>query len=69
MGSINFWQQGERSRELAVCRPCACGCDTRLGVPGVGYLTGSDPDGNGFTLWIKEEAMYERLARTLRRMR
>jgi hypothetical protein len=32
-------------------------------VRGVGYLTGSDPDGNGFTLWIKDEAMYQRVLR------
>jgi hypothetical protein len=48
------------------CRPCSCGCDTRQGVAGVGYLTGSDPDGNGFTVWIKDEAMYQRVAKSLR---
>jgi len=62
MRSIQFWEQGERSRELMVSRPCSCGCDARLGIPGVGYLTGSDAAGNGFTLWISDEAMYQRLA-------
>jgi len=65
MVSIHFWQQGERGRPLMVCRPCPCGCDVRGGVPGVGYLTGSDADGNGFTLWIKDEAAYSRIASTL----
>ena len=50
-----------------VCRPCSLRMgDVRDGVTGVGYLTGSDPDGNGFTLWIKDEAMYERLAADVR---
>ena len=47
-------------------RPCSCGCDARDGVRGVGYLSGSDAGGNGFTLWIKDEAMYRRLAAMLR---
>ena len=48
-----------------VNRPCSCGCDTRDGVHGVGYLSGSDAAGNGFTLWIKDEATYRRLAAML----
>ena len=39
-----------------VNRPCSCGCDARDGVHGVGYLSGSDPSGNGFRLWIENEA-------------
>jgi hypothetical protein len=49
MRSIYLWQEGEQARELRVCRPCTCGCDARGGLHGVGYLTGSDPAGNGFT--------------------
>jgi hypothetical protein len=37
----------------------SCGCDTRGGVRGVGYLSGSDCAGNGFTLWIADEAPYQ----------
>jgi hypothetical protein len=48
-----------------VNRPCSCGCDARLGIHGVGYLSGSDPAGNGFTLWIEDEAMYQPLAAML----
>ena len=47
---------------LMVNRPCSCGCDARDGVHGVGYLSGSDAAGNGFTLWIKDAATYRRLA-------
>ena len=64
-GRLLLWE-GHRGRELMVYRPCSCGCDARLGVHGVGYLSGSDPDGNGFTLWIEDEAMYQRLAAMLR---
>ena len=48
-----------------VNRPCSCGCDARDGVRGVGYLSGSDAAGNGFTLWINDEATYRRLAAML----
>ncbi|RJR44301.1 MAG: hypothetical protein C4567_04345 [Deltaproteobacteria bacterium] len=53
--------KGEKSRLLQVCRPCPCGCDVRDGRPGVGYLTGSDDGGNGFTVWIESEEVYQRL--------
>jgi hypothetical protein len=57
--------KGEKGRLLQVCRPCPCGCDDRGGRPGVGYLTGSDEEGNGFTIWIETEEVYQRLARLL----
>lgn len=41
---------GEENRPLMACRPCECGCDTRDGSKGVGYLTGSDSTGKGFTI-------------------
>jgi hypothetical protein len=57
--------KGEKSRLLQVRRPCPCGCDERDGRPGVGYLTGSDDEGNGFTIWIETEEVYRRLERLL----
>jgi hypothetical protein len=57
--------KGEKNRLLSVCRPCSCGCDDRGGRPGVGYLTGSDEEGNGFTVWIECEEVYQRLERLL----
>jgi hypothetical protein len=56
---------GEENRPLTLQRPCTCGCDDRDGHKGVGYLTGSDEDGRGFSLWIESEALYQRLERTL----
>jgi hypothetical protein len=55
MKSKEFTWQGEKDRLLQVCRPCPCGCDDRGGRPGVGYLTGSDEEGNGFTIWIESK--------------
>lgn len=49
---------GERSRPLQACRPCECGCDAREGLKGVGYITGSDAYGNGFTVWIEDEVVF-----------
>jgi len=57
--------KGEKNRLLRVCRPCSCGCDDRGGRPGVGYFTGSDAEGNGFTVWIESEEVYQRLERLL----
>mgnify|MGYP006430625829 CR=1 FL=1 len=51
---------GEANRETMVCRPCPCGCDNRNPEfdGWAGYMTGSDADGNGFTMWIKEEEKF-----------
>jgi len=50
---ITTWQ-GDENRTLAFYEPCPCGCDDRgreqKGL--VGYLSGSDADGNGFTAWM-----------------
>jgi len=59
-----LWQ-GERDRMLQVKRPCPCGCDDRGGRAGVGYLTGSDAEGIGFTIWIESEEVYQRLVKLL----
>jgi hypothetical protein len=56
---------GEKDRLLQVCRPCPCGCDDRGGRTGVGYLTGSDAAGNGFTIWIESEEVFHRLEKLL----
>jgi len=57
--------QGEKDRLLQVRRPCSCGCDDRGGRLGVGYLTGSDAEGNGFTIWIESEEVFQRLEKLL----
>jgi hypothetical protein len=60
MGKEILWK-GEKDHNIVLSRPCPCGCDRRYGNHGVGYLTGSLNDGEGFTIWIRKEAMYERL--------
>jgi len=50
---------GEEGRPLGLHRPCPCGCDSRGGSKGVGYLTGSTDEGDGFTIWIQDENVYQ----------
>lgn len=58
MADQTAWK-GEKDRPLGVHRPCSCGCDEREGHKGYGYITGSDAEGNGFTIWIEDEAVFE----------
>ena len=51
-GDFTAWR-GEPGRPLQFMRPCSCGCDAREGKRCVGYITGSDADGLGFSLWVK----------------
>lgn len=64
MAEQYIWK-GEPNRVLALSRPCDCGCDSRDGAKGVGYLSGSDDDGNGFTIWIQDERIYANLGAIL----
>jgi hypothetical protein len=65
MQAKEFTWQGEKDRILQVRRPCPCGCDDRGGRRGVGYLTGSDAEGSGFTVWIESEEVYRTLEKLL----
>ena len=58
---VVIWN-GQHNRLLSLYRPCVCGCDERNGKHGVGYISASDGDGRGFTLWIEEEKTFKRLA-------
>lgn len=58
LGEVNRWK-GDAGRAMRVQRPCECGCDLRDGKKGVGYITGSDKNGNGFTIWITNESLYQ----------
>lgn len=58
------WWIGEKHRPLQVVRPCRCRCEDRDGHRGVGYITGSNARGHGFTLWLKDERVF-RLAQEL----
>lgn len=59
--------KGEKNRPLELYRPCSCGCDQRGGYKGVGYLSGSDERGNGFTIWIQDEEVFRTFRRLLSR--
>lgn len=61
-GEVVFWK-GDTGRAPRVQRPCECGCDMRDGVKGVGYLTGSDNKGNGFTVWITDEKLFKAMSK------
>mgnify|MGYP001371997259 CR=1 FL=1 len=67
-GDLSLWFDGEQSRPLQLCRPCACECDTRNGehVGWAGYLTVSDVYGCGLTFWLKTEAEFQRVQDMLR---
>lgn len=58
------WSEGERNRPLALYRTCSCGVCKR-GRKGVGYLSSSNAQGKGFTVWIDDERVFRRLARLL----
>jgi hypothetical protein len=64
---IIIWR-GERNRRLDVYRPCSCGtCSAVRGGPG--YLSGSDPEGLGFTLWIQDENVLREMKEAIRHLR
>lgn len=62
-GTDLIWK-GERNRRLAVYRPCQCNVCSKSSR-GVGYLSFSDADGNGFTVWIEDEKVFRRLKSAL----
>ena len=62
MDKLQFaWYDGDKNRPLRLYRPCSCGCDFRDGEKGVGYISGSNSNGAGMTIWIKTEAIYQAL--------
>jgi len=65
--SAILWN-GDANRELNVYRPCHCGICS-AGRRGVGYLSGSDVHGRGFTIWIQDEKLFRRLKRSLGQLR
>ena len=67
MNKQQFIWNGEKNRKFALCRPCSCGCDFREGKKGVGYLTGSNKRGKGFTVWIENEKLFKLLREGMER--
>lgn len=57
------WYQGETDRELIARRVCECGtCQAAAPKGVVGYLSGSDSRGTGFSIYIYTEKTYQALA-------
>lgn len=66
-GLLGFnWNAGELNRSFGAYRPCSCRV-CREQTRGVGYLSSSDTRGRGFTIWIEDEAVFQRLKAALRR--
>lgn len=66
--TLDLAWNGEKNRRLDVYRPCRCGVCSE-GTRGVGYLSFSDANGHGFTVWIQNEKVFRRLKFALRRLR
>jgi hypothetical protein len=66
--SAGFIWKGERNRQLAVYRQCQCNVCSKSSR-GVGYLSFSDANGDGFTVWIEDEIVFRRLKTALRLIR
>lgn len=66
--SADLVWNGESNRQLNVYRVCPCGVCSK-NRKGVGYLSSSDPNGHGFTVWVENEAVFQRLRRALRHLR
>jgi len=62
MYDIILWK-GEANRKVNAYRSCSCGCDDRGGRKGVGYISGSDDQGYGFTIWIRNESTFQALVK------
>jgi hypothetical protein len=62
------WNKGERNRQLTVYRPCDCGTCSAV-RQGIGYLSFSDSHGRGFTVWLENEEVFQRLRRALGQLR
>jgi len=52
---VETWTDGERDRRPTIERACECGCQVENGVA---YLSWSDANGNGFTVWLPNERAY-----------
>jgi hypothetical protein len=63
---FDFVWRGEKNRLLDAYRPCPCGTCSQS-RRGIGYLSSSDAKGRGFTVWIENEEVFQRLSRALGR--
>ena len=61
----HFTWLGEKNRPVRLSRPCPCGCDLRDGGDFVGYVSGSDKQGKGFTVEIDDESVYRAISKIM----
>jgi hypothetical protein len=66
--SPNLIWDGEKNRRLNVYRTCPCGVCSK-NRNGAGFLSCSDTNGHGFTIWIANEKVFQTLRRALRPIR
>jgi len=68
---ITWVESDNEGRPLTVNRPCSCGCDLRDGKHDnyAGYIMGSTGAGTGFTIWIKEEEIYQVISDMIRNLK
>ena len=57
---IDFWI-GAEDRKIEFFDPCGCGCDTRDNPNLLGYLSGSNDEGEGFTIRVYDEDTYKQM--------
>lgn len=58
--SIISWV-GEKGRRVDFYDPCPCGCTTRNHPNVLGYLSGSNDEGEGFTIMVSDQETYKRI--------
>jgi hypothetical protein len=62
MAKKQFLMKMDKNHPLEVHSSCkTCGGES----DGVGYLCGSDEDGNGFVLWIEDQEVYDIVAKVI----
>jgi hypothetical protein len=63
MESRQLTWNGDEGRTLKLYRPCPCGCDRRDGEVFAGYISASDENGDGFTIMIESEDVFQEVAK------
>lgn len=56
---------GEKARPIKVYRPCDCATCKRDNKNQIGFLSGSDGNGVGFTIWLESEEVFQAVATVL----
>jgi len=61
---IEFWNDADsraKNRKVDFFDPCHCGCDAKYNPDLLGYLSGSNNDGNRFILPIYDQKTYDQM--------